>query len=197
MQENNDPQSASGAHRVTSHRGRLYVALLTLAVASIATVGVVVARDDQPSSPSSTGRLTDGTTTTTTISGKTEITSRLREILRIRDRALLARDAALLSDVYTVDCECLEDGRALIQQLRKDNIVWRGVRTDIMIQSAEEVNDRLWVVVATVRTPSVRIETEAGRLVRAVPAERNIVRFALAKPQNTEEWLLGHASTFE
>jgi hypothetical protein len=195
MPENNDPQTASGAQRVTSHRGRLYLALLTLAVASIVTVGVVIARDDQLSS--STGRLTDDTTTTTTISRKTEVTSRLREILRVRDRALLARDAALLSDIYTVDCKCLEDGRALIQQLRKDNIVWRGVKTDITIQSAERINDRLWIVVATVRTPSVRIQTEAGRLVRIVPPERNIVRFALAKPQNAEEWLLGHASTFE
>jgi hypothetical protein len=95
MPENDDPQTASGAQRVTSHRGRLYVALLTLVVASIAAVGVVVARDDQLSSPSSTGRLTDGTTTTATISTKTEVTSRLREILRARDRALLVRDAAL------------------------------------------------------------------------------------------------------
>jgi hypothetical protein len=51
--------------------------------------------------------------------------------------------------------------------------------------------------VAVVRTPSVRIETESGRLLRTVPPERNLVRFALTKPQNAEEWLLGHASTFE
>jgi hypothetical protein len=96
--------------------------------------------------------------------------------LAIRDRALVARDAQLLSDVYTIDCECLEDGKALIQQLRKQNVVWKGVKTKIDIRSAEEVNDRLWIVIATVGTPSVRIETEAGRLVRIVPPERNLVR---------------------
>ncbi len=68
------------------------------------------------------------------------------------------------------------------------------VKTSIVVKSANEVNDRLWIVVATVRTPSVRIETETGQLVRIVPPEQNIVRFALARPPNEEEWLLGHAS---
>jgi hypothetical protein len=110
--------------------------------------------------------------------------------MQTRDRALLARDASLLNEVYTVDCPCLKDGRALIDQLRKENIVWKGVRTDITIMNMEEVNERLWLVVATVRTPAVRIETESGRLIRMVPAERNRVRFAIARPQNEEEWLL-------
>jgi hypothetical protein len=192
MPEDKDPQTPPGVPRVVSQRGRLYVALFALAVVSIVAVSVVVLRDDQPSSSSLTGRLADGSTTsTTTVSGRTEITARLREILETRDKALLARDANLLSDVYTVDCECLEDGRALIQQLRRENIVWKGVKTDIMIHTVEEVNDRLWIVVAAVKTPSVRIETESGRLVRTVPPERNVVRFALAKPQDAEEWLLG------
>lgn len=125
------------------------------------------------------------------------MTSRLRSILDVRDRALLTRDAELLSEIYTIDCECLKDGQALIEQLQRENIIWKGVKTDILIRSAEEVNDRLWIIVATVRTPSVRIETEAGELVRIVPPEKNLVRFALAKPRNKEEWLLGHASTFE
>jgi hypothetical protein len=233
MPEDKDSQTAPRVPRVVSHRGRLYVALFALAVVSMVAVGVVVSRDDQPSSSSSTSstsRQSDGSTSTSitsTVSRRTEITARLREILEIRDRALLARDARLLNDVYTVDCECLEDGRALIHQLRKENIVWKGVQTDITIQTVEEVNDRLWIVVGAVRTPSVRIETESGRLVRTVPPERNVVRFALAKgsplgnlaganvtdlrgfvlvrkrccagtpkPQDAEEWLLGHASTF-
>jgi hypothetical protein len=135
------------------------------------------------------------TTTTVTISTRTLITSRLDEILKVRDRALLTRNARLLSDIYTVDCRCLTDGKSLIQQLRRENIVWKGVSTSIAVQSVEEINDRLWVVVASVKTPPVRIETESGRLVRIVPAERNRVRFALAKPTNEEEWLLGHASS--
>jgi len=156
MPVDHEPPASSGAGRVLFDRGRLYVVLLVLAVASIVTLGIVVSRDDRPTPASSSGHLAANTATTATkISTQTEITARLREILEVRDRALLARNAKLLTDIYTVDCECLEDGRALIQQLRKENIVWRGVRTDITIQSTDQVNDRLWIVVAVVRTPEV------------------------------------------
>jgi hypothetical protein len=188
-----------GTSYVASNRGRFYVGVLALVVASIVIAGAVISRDSKSASPSATSNAAESSTTTTSamVSTRTEVTSRLREILAIRDRALLERDAQLLSGVYTIDCECLEDGKALIQQLRKQNVIWKGVKTNIDIRSAEEVNGRLWIVIATVGTPSVRIETEAGRLVRIVPPERNLVRFALAKPQNEEEWLLGHASTIE
>jgi hypothetical protein len=151
--------------------------------------------DSQPQLQASTdASARDPVTTTTVGATEAEVTSRLREILKTRDEALLARNAALLTQVYTADCKCLKDGRELIKQLREENIVWKGVETSITIKSADEVNDRLWIVVATVRTPSVRIENEAGQLIRIVPPEQNVVRFALARPQNEEEWLLGHAS---
>jgi len=198
----NDPQSPPCALSGSSRRGRLSAVVITFVVASSAVIGFLVSQgDNNPSSiPSDqmAGRGTTSTTSTaTTISTQIEVTSRLREILQVRDEALLARDADLLSGIYTVDCECLEDGRALINQLLQKNIVWRGVRTEVAVRSTEEVNDRLWIVVATIQTPSVRIETESGQLIRIVPPERNRVRFALAKPQNEKEWLLGHASTFD
>jgi len=198
----NEPQSSPSALRRPSRRRWLSAVLVMLVVASSAVVGLLISREgnDPSLSPSeqTAGSNTPSTpSTATTIPTQVEVTSRLREILQIRDRALLARDADLLSGIYTIDCECLEDGRALINQLHKKNIVWRGVKTELAVTSAEEVNDRLWIVVATVNTPSVRIETEGGRLVRVVPPERNRVRFALAKPQNEKVWLLGHASTFD
>jgi hypothetical protein len=193
-----DPQVLREVSPMTSHRGRVPVVFFVLVLALLVGVGAVVSRgEDGPSAAPSTGRPVDSATTTTAIavSKRTEITSRLREILKVRDRALLARDARLLSDIYTIDCECLEDGRALIRQLHKENVVWKDVSTNINIENIEEVNDRLWIVVASVETPPVRIETEAGRLIRIVPAERNRVRFALSKPTSEEEWLLGHASS--
>jgi hypothetical protein len=176
--------------------------LFTLVVTSSAVIVALISEEDNnpssfPSETTAGNGTTSETSTRTTTSTRSEITSRLREILQVRDRALLARDADQLSDIYTIDCECLEDGQALINQLHKENIVWRGVRTEVAVTSTEEVNDRLWIVVATVETPSVRIETESGRLVRIVPPERNRVRFALARPQNENEWLLGHASTVD
>lgn len=201
MSQDNDIQASPGASRAATYRGRQYAALSVLVgvLTLIAAVVVVVTRSDDESPPSqpSSGLAADGETTTTTMPLRTEVISRLRSILKVRDKALLSRDADLLSGIYTVDCECLKDGRALIQQLLRENIVWRGVKTRISINSAEEINDRLWVVVATVETPSVRIETEDGKLIRTVPPERNLVRFALAKPENEEKWLLGNASAFE
>jgi hypothetical protein len=198
----NDPQSPPSALSGSSRRGRLSAVVVTLVVASSAVIGLLVSRQDNnpssfPSEQMAGSGMTSTTSTATTSSTQTEVTSRVREILQVRDKALLARDVDLLSGIYTIDCECLEDGRALINQLLQKNIVWRGVRTKVAVTSIEKVNDRLWIVVATVQTPSVRIETESGRLIRIVPPERNRVRFALAKPQNEKEWLLGHASTFD
>jgi hypothetical protein len=195
-----DPKVPPEASLMVSRRGRISMVLLILVLASAVAIGVLVSRgEDATSAAPSNGRsmsvATTTATTATTISMRTQITSRLDEILEVRDRALLTRDAQLLSDIYTIDCQCLEDGRALIKQLRREKVVWKGVSTSIEVQSVEEVNSRLWVVVASVNTPPVRIETESGRLVRIVPAERNRVRFALAKPTNEEEWLLGHASS--
>ena len=193
-----DPHVLPEALPSASRSGRVAVLLFVVVLALLVAVGAVVSRSEEAtSSAPSSSRPAGSASTAATIAvvEQTEITSRLREILKVRDRALLARDAQLLSDIYTIDCKCLEDGRALIRQLRKENVVWKGVSTNMTIESTEKVNDRLWIVVATVRTPPVRIEPEAGRLVRIVPSERNRVRFALAKPTNEEEWLLGHASS--
>ena len=193
-----DPHVLPEALPSASRRGRVAVLLFVVVLALLVAVGAVVSRSEEATSsaPSSSHPAGSASTAATiAVVKQTEITSRLREILKVRDRALLARDAQLLSDIYTIDCKCLEDGRALIRQLRKENVVWKGVSTNMTIESTEKVNDRLWIVVATVRTPPVRIEPEAGRLVRIVPSERNRVRFALAKPTNEEEWLLGHASS--
>jgi hypothetical protein len=186
------PQRNSG-----SMRHRVWLVALMALMASVIIVGAVISRADDESSSPLTRNFPDGQTTVTTISPQAEVTSRLREILSTRDEALLARNAALLSRVYTVDCSCLKAGRALITQLRKERIVWKGVETNIAIRSSEEVNDRLWIIVATVRTPPVRVETETGRLVQVVPSEQNVVRFALARPRDEEEWLLGHASNLQ
>ena len=169
---NEDPQVLPEASPSASRGGRISVVLFVIVLAVLVAVGAMVSRSEEATSsaPSSSRPAGGGSTTTTIAVAKTEITSRLREILKVRDRALLARDARLLSDIYTVDCKCLEDGKALIRQLRKENVVWKGVSTNITIENTEEVDDRLWIVVATVQTPPVRIETEAGRLVRIVPA---------------------------
>jgi hypothetical protein len=57
--------------------------------------------------PDSSVPQTTESPTTTTIDTETEVVARLREILRVRDKALQDRNADLLSAVYTIDCPCL------------------------------------------------------------------------------------------
>lgn len=190
-------QTSSEASPLANRRGQALVVCLVV-VGLLAAIGVAVTRaeDATSSSPSTGAPAGVETTTTTAVPKEVVIETRLREILNVRDRALLERNAELLSEIYTIDCTCLNDGRALIRQLRKEKVVWKGLNTKIAIQDTEEVNKRLWTVVATVETLPVRIETESGKLIRTVPAERNLVRFALARAQGEQEWLLGHASSF-
>jgi hypothetical protein len=140
----NHPQASPSASSRPSRHGRLVGALFTLVVVSGLIIGIGISRgsSNSPSSPSdqTMGDVTTSkNSTATTISTRTEVVSRLHEILKVRDRALLKRDADLLSGIYTTDCKCLQDGQTLISQLQRENIIWEGVKTDAIVRSTEEV----------------------------------------------------------
>ena len=176
----------------------VWIAATTTALLVAVAAAFLMTRSDGDAAgspaPESSVPATTASPTTTTIDTETEVVARLREILRVRDKAILSRNAKLLDDIYTVDCNCLKDGRNAIQRLRQENIVWKGLSTRLAVQQIERVNDRLWAVTGVVNTPEVRIESELGELVRVIPPERNQLRFALAKPLGADEWLLGHVS---
>jgi hypothetical protein len=134
--------------------------------------------------------------TTTTIDTETEVVGRLREILRVRDRAFHERDADLLNAVYTVDCPCLKGDTNAINELVSNGYRLVGGVTSVRVRRSERVNERLWLVIADFRSAPARIETEAGALVRQEPAGSDLFQFALAKPVNATEWLLGRASYY-
>jgi hypothetical protein len=172
------------------------IAIALLVVVAVAAVLVTRGDGQAAGSPSPTPSSPQPTAspTTTTIDPQTEVVARLREILRVRDQALLKRNANLLDDIYTVDCNCLQDGRTAIRRLRQERIFWKGLSTRLTVQQIERVNDRLWVITGVLSTAAVRIENELGALVRLIPPERNRLRFALAKPLDVNAWLLGHVS---
>jgi hypothetical protein len=140
---------------------------------------------------------TTASATPTTIDTETEVVARLREILRVRDRALETRNASLLSTIYTVDCPCLQGDRDAIRRLEQNHELWRGVSTSISVENLEQVNDRLWIVNALFVAAPFQVENESGVLIRKTPGERNLTRFALARPVGRAEWLLGHVSLIE
>jgi hypothetical protein len=178
--------------------------LLLGAVTAIAVTVVallVVDRDDKVAStspPVSPGQTSLGTNTTATIlNTKAEITARLRQILQVREKAFAERDARLFDDVYTSDCSCLQAGREAIAALKREKVLWRNRATSIEVQSATEVNDRLWEVIAVFVSNAFRIETEQGQLVREAPAERIRYRFLLVRSSDSDLWRLGSASPIE
>jgi hypothetical protein len=186
----------SPAPRGTAHRA-MWVAAAIVGLLLVAIAAVLVTRSDAKSTavlPSQTAPAMSTMAPTTTLEPRQEVIGRLREILRIRDRALATRDANLLETIYTVDCNCLPQSRALILRLRKEHVVWNGLSTSLKVQQVERVNDRLWIVIGVLSTSTARIEDESGNLIEVAPGEKDRFRFAVAKPVDSQDWLLGYAS---
>jgi hypothetical protein len=174
----------------------IVTALLAASIAAVfATRGDGQAAGSLPPAPSSPPAT--AAATTTTINPRTEVVARLREILKVRDRALHDRNAQLLSAVYTVDCPCLEGDTNAIRELVGRNYHLIGGATSIRVRRVERVNSRLWLVIADFDSAPLRIETESGDLVRQEPAGSDLFQFALAKPVDATEWLLGRASAYK
>jgi hypothetical protein len=183
------------------------VAMRRLAVAGLVAIVLVVAllgavfgsRDDDAGVAAATRTQSsiDSTPTTTMLDARTEVVGRLRKILGIRDKAFRERDAKVLDKVYTVDCPCLEGDRNAIQELVANNYHMVGGATSIRIHRASQVNARLWLVVADFRSAPLRIEAEDKRLIREEPGGSDIFQFALTKPADSSEWLLGRATAYE
>ena len=134
------------------------------------------------------------TTSRSTIGTREEVVTRLHQIFRVRDLAIQTRNPLLLDSIYTIDCPCLKGDQQLIRNLRLKRRIWRGVEVSIAVREAERINDRLWTVSAVVTTSSFEITTESSVVLRRIPQGRELSRFALARPMNQEEWLLGQAS---
>jgi hypothetical protein len=187
-------------HRGPAHRAAWVAAIAVALLVMVAVAAVLVTRGDgqaagspspTPSSPQPTA-----SPTTTTLDPQTEVVARLREILRVRDQALHDRNAGLLSAVYTVDCPCLEGDTNAIEELVGKHYRLVGGATSIRVRRIERVTGRLWLVIADFGSAPLRIETEGGEVVRREPAGSDLFQFALAKPVDATEWLLGRASPY-
>jgi hypothetical protein len=191
------PRNAKTERRVDLRR----VALLALVVSPLAAAVIyffVASRDDGQSFPATTPpRTTQATAVATTVDTRAEIVDRLHQILEIRDQAIETRNASLLQQIYTVDCPCLKGDSSLISRLRGDRLVWRGIDISLQIEKVERINDRLWTVNAVVIAAPYTIERESGEVIQRIPQGRELSRFALAKPNGEDEWLLGQASLVE
>jgi len=174
--------------------GLVMAAILVLAIFALTTTQL--AKSPHGSTLPDTTFSESQTTTKpkSTIGTREEVVTRIHQIFRVRDQAIRTRNPLLLDNIYTVDCPCLKGDQQLIQNLNQERRKWRGVKVSLAVREAEKINDRLWTVSAVVTTSSFDITTESGVLVRRVPKGRELSRFALARPTNQDDWLLGQAS---
>jgi hypothetical protein len=127
----------------------------------------------------------------------TEVASRLREILQIREVAYRSRDPELLRSIYSSDCPCLASDEKAIYELLQRAYIWDGIETSIEIRRVTRLHERLWTVTALFRSETLRVETEDGKLIRKEPAGSDLFEFTLVKPRDAHRWLLGRASVVE
>jgi hypothetical protein len=191
MQNDQPPASGSPTSGLRKAFG-LAVLLGGLAVV-VAVIAVPMTSDPEsvvlPSEPT---QLRPTETTATTIGEEDQVVARLREVLKVRDRAYRSRDASLLRKIYTPDCPCLRGDERAIEQLLRDDAVWVGSSTSVSIRKVDRESDRLWIIEAIFAASPFRIETESGSLIRSVEEQRKLFRFALVRTTD-ESLLLGVA----
>jgi hypothetical protein len=124
-----------------------------------------------------------------------EAGDRLAELVRLRDAALGRRDPALLARVYTPGCPNRRYDQAAINQLRSGHQRWVGLRSTVRVLDATRGDAGRWTLVAAVSRAPARLVTESGRLVRAAPAQRQLLRFTMLRQPDGRGWaLLGIAT---
>jgi hypothetical protein len=177
--------------------GLLGAALLLLAV--VVLTGQLTRSPSRGSPSATTPSDQPQTTAAPNAAGETRdaVVDRLHEIFRIRDQAIQTRNPELLTSIFTVDCSCLKGDRKLIQQLKQENLMWRGVSVSIEVQEVDRINSRLWDISALVTTSPFEIVEESGAIVGRIPQGQEISRFAVVRPTGRGDWLLGHASVID
>jgi len=169
----------------------------TFVVALLGTLLWTRQEDERATSPSTaTASSVESLPTSTTRDTRDEVVERLRQILRVRDKAFRERNAGILRDLYTIDCPCLEGDRNAIRELTENNYHVVGGATSVRVRRVERVTDRSWLVIADFQSAPLRIEAEDNRLIREEPAGSDLFQFALSKPTGSQEWLLGQATAY-
>jgi hypothetical protein len=191
---NKDPGGSPAMSRRRITTGVLAAIFL---VALLGTLLWTRQEDERTTSPSAaTPSSVEAVPTSTTRDTRDEVVERLRQILRVRDKAFRERNAGILRDLYTTDCPCLEGDRNAIRELTENNYHVVGGATSVRVRRVERVTDRSWLVIADFRSAPLRIEAEDNRLIREEPAGSDLFQFALSKPTGSQEWLLGQATAY-
>ncbi len=147
---------------------------------SSAAAGVMATRTSTP---------TRTTTDPGVARARNEITSRFFEIMEVRQKALVRRNARLLRTIYTPDSPQLRADRTEIEALRSKHERWVGLQLPVGVLKLTEVSSRRWTVVALLGRSAARLELESGKLIRQVDGNRQVYWCTLIKDP-AKGWVL-------
>ena len=97
------------------------------------------------------------------------VVRRFRQLMRLRQAALLRRDAALLRTIYTPNSPNLRRDQREINALLTGHKRWVGLTLPVGVLNAYQVTSGRWMVVAVLGRSNARLVTDDGQLVRDVP----------------------------
>jgi hypothetical protein len=189
------PQQQTSPHGGNAATGLVFVGIV-LTVLFAAGIGAVVTAP-RPGDPAASrtpgadqaapGR---GGQSVATPGARREASVSLAELVELRDAALSRRDAGLLARVYASGCANRRYDQASITQLRNARQRWLGLQSTVRVLQADQTGALQWTLVAAVSRAPARLVTEAGRLVKAAPAQRQVLRFTMLRQPNGQRWVL-------
>ena len=160
--------------------GLFFVGLVLVVLFSSGAAGVVATRTRAPAEP---------TASTVQSAERAEVTARFQQIMGLRQRALLRRDATILHAIYTPDSPQLRKDRDEIRTMSRKQERWVGLQLPVSVLQANAESNRRWTVVALLGRTDTRLETDAGELIKKVEGNRQVYWCSLVKDPG-KGWLL-------
>jgi hypothetical protein len=186
MRTLNEPSSQGG----NAATGLIFVGVVLAVLFAAGIAAVVTARPGQQSGTAAPGPVSATPAGGGEASLGREAANRLAELVRLRDTAIGRRDPALLARVYEPGCVNRRYDQASINQLRAGHARWLGLRSTVKVLAATRTGERQWTLVAAVSRAAARLVTDGGHQVRAVPAQRQVLRFTMLRLPDGRNWVL-------
>jgi hypothetical protein len=180
MQTEPDPSPSPPSAESAVGLGFVAIVLVSLFVAG--ALGVVATRQAAPPrNPGQEPAPTAVASASTATVGRSQIVTRFRELVLLREIALRERDPGLLASVYVPGAAGLAADRAEIARLRSSGRRLAGLRLPVKVLDATRLSGTSWLVVARIGRTPARLVTGSGRQVRATRASTAVYRCTLVR----------------
>jgi hypothetical protein len=177
-----EPDPSPSPPSAESAVGLAFVAIVLVSLFVAGALGVVATRQAAPPRhPSQAPAPTAVAPASAAAVGRSQIVTRFRELVLLREIALRERDPGLLASVYVPGAAGLAADRAEIARLRSSGRRLAGLRLPVKVLDATRLSGTSWLVVARIGRTPARLVTGSGRQVRATRASTAVYRCTLVR----------------